>query len=73
MTRPLLLIHGLTDTNVPAVNTLRLSEALRAARLPHELLLLPGTGHQPIGSTLTGQLLDRQVRFLRRHCVGVDG
>lgn len=67
LTRPLLLIHGLTDTNVPAVNTLRLSEALRAARLPHELLLLPGTGHQPIGSTLTGQLLDRQVRFLRRH------
>jgi dipeptidyl-peptidase 4 len=73
LTRPLLLIHGLTDTNVPAVNTLRLSEALRAARVPHELLLLPGTGHQPIGSTLTGQLLDRQVRFLRRHCVGVDG
>ncbi|MET7689262.1 prolyl oligopeptidase family serine peptidase [Streptomyces sp. NPDC005483] len=67
LARPLLLIHGLTDTNVPPVNTLRLSEALRSAGRPHELLLLPGTGHQPIGSTLTGNLLDRQVRFLRRH------
>ncbi|GLP65238.1 peptidase [Streptomyces sp. TUS-ST3] len=67
LARPLLLIHGLTDTNVPPVNTLRLSEALRAAGRPHELLLLPGIGHQPIGSALTGELLDRQVRFLRRH------
>jgi dipeptidyl-peptidase-4 len=67
LARPLLLIHGLTDTNVPLVNTLRLSEALRAAGRPHDLLLLPGTGHQPIGSTLTGKLLDRQVRFLQRH------
>ncbi|MEU1480665.1 prolyl oligopeptidase family serine peptidase [Streptomyces sp. NPDC005760] len=67
LARPLMLIHGLGDTNVPPVNTLRLSEALRAAGRPHELLLLPGTGHQPIGSTLTGELLDRQARFLRRH------
>lgn len=67
LTRPLLLIHGLADTNVPPVNTLRLSEALKAAGRPHELLLLPGIGHQPIGSTVTRQFLERQVGFLRRH------
>ncbi|MFC8361493.1 prolyl oligopeptidase family serine peptidase [Streptomyces griseorubiginosus] len=71
LTRPLLLIHGLADTNVPPVNTLRLSAALRAAGRPHELLILPGIGHQPVGSTVTRQLLERQVDFLRRH-LGVE-
>ncbi|MEU6352944.1 prolyl oligopeptidase family serine peptidase [Streptomyces sp. NPDC047072] len=65
--RPLLLIHGLADPRVPAANTLRLSEALCAAERPHELLLLPGAGHQPIGSPLTVKLLHHQVRFLQRH------
>ena len=65
LTRPL-LIHGLADTNVPPVNTLRLSAALKAAGRPHELLVLPGIGHQQIGSTVTRQLLERQVDFLRR-------
>ncbi|MFF7280754.1 prolyl oligopeptidase family serine peptidase [Streptomyces griseorubiginosus] len=67
LARPLLLIHGLADTNVPPVNTLRLSAVLKAAGRPHELLLLPGIGHQPIGTTVTRQLLERQVSFLRRH------
>lgn len=67
LTRPLLLIHGLADTNVPPANTLRLSAALTAAGRPHELLILPGIGHQPIGSTLTRGLLERQAGFLRRH------
>lgn len=67
LTRPLLLIHGLADPNVPSANTLRLSEALRAAGRPHELLLLPGAGHQPVGSTVTEELLSHQVRFLQRH------
>lgn len=55
LARPLLLVHGLADTNVRPVHTLRLSEAL----------LLPGTGHQPIGTDLTGNLLGHQVRLLR--------
>lgn len=71
LTRPLLLIHGLADTNVPPVNTLRLSAALKDAGRPHEVLLLPGIGHQPIGSTVTRQLLERQVGFLRRH-LGIE-
>ncbi|MFF4044895.1 prolyl oligopeptidase family serine peptidase [Streptomyces sp. NPDC001816] len=67
LTRPLLLIHGLADTNVRPVHTLRLSEALLAAGRPHEVLLLPGTGHQAFGTDLTEGLLDHQVRFLREH------
>ncbi|WP_030908625.1 S9 family peptidase [Streptomyces sp. NRRL F-5126] len=67
LTRPLLLIHGLCDTNVHPANTLRLSEALLHAGRPHETLLLPGTGHRAIGGPLTEPLLRRQAQFLRRH------
>jgi len=65
--RPLLLIHGLTDDNVHPANTLRLSAALLAASRPHEVLLLPGTGHGAIGAAGTENLLWHQVRFLQRH------
>jgi dipeptidyl-peptidase-4 len=67
LTRPLLLMHGLADTNVYPANTLRLSSALLAAGRPHEVLFLPGVGHQALGSAVTEQLLWHQVRFLQRH------
>ena len=65
--RPLLLMHGLADENVFPANTLRLSAALLAAGRPHEVLLLPGVGHQAMGVPVTERLLDHQVRFLKRH------
>jgi dipeptidyl-peptidase-4 len=71
LTRPLLLIHGLADTNVFPVHTLRMSRALLAAGRPHETLLLPGIGHSAIGSEVTEPLLLRQLGFLRRH-LGVN-
>lgn len=71
LTRPLLLIHGLADDNVFPANTLRLSSALLAAGRPHEVLFLPGVGHQAMGEAITENLLWRQVRFLQRH-LGVD-
>jgi dipeptidyl-peptidase 4 len=67
LTRPLLLMHGLADTNVHPANTLRLSNALLAAGRPHEVLLLPGVGHQVMDGPVTEQLLRHQVRFLQRH------
>ncbi|MEU7305874.1 prolyl oligopeptidase family serine peptidase [Streptomyces sp. NPDC007206] len=67
LSRPLLLVHGLADKKVLPVHTLRLSDALLAAGRPHEVLLLPGTGHQPIGTDVTDGLLRHQARFLRRH------
>jgi dipeptidyl-peptidase 4 len=67
LTRPLLLIHGLADDNVHVANTLLLSRALLAAGRPHEVLLLPGAGHQAFGSAVAEHLLWHQVRFLRQH------
>jgi dipeptidyl-peptidase 4 len=67
LSRPLLLMHGLADTNVFPVNTLRLSSALLAAGRPHELVLLPGVGHQAMDQPVTESLLRRQVRFLQHH------
>lgn len=67
LTRPLLLMHGLADDNVYPANTLSLSRALLAAGRPHEVLLLPGVGHQAMGVSITENLLWHQVRFLQRH------
>ncbi|HEX5404749.1 MAG TPA: prolyl oligopeptidase family serine peptidase [Pseudonocardiaceae bacterium] len=67
LARPLLLVHGLADDNVYPVNSLRLSEALLAAGREHELLLLPGVGHQAMGVPVTEGLLTHQLRFLQRH------
>jgi dipeptidyl-peptidase-4 len=67
LSRPLLLIHGLVDSNVYPASTLLLSSALLAAGRPHEVLLLPGVGHQAMQSDITENLLMHQVRFLQRH------
>ncbi|KPH97735.1 peptidase S9B dipeptidylpeptidase IV domain protein [Actinobacteria bacterium OK074] len=66
LTRPLLLIHGLADTNVHPANTLRLSAALQTAARPHEVLLLPTSGHQPTGPQSTASL-QRQLTFFQAH------
>ena len=71
LTRPLLLIHGLADDNVHPANTLRLSSALVAAGRPHDVLLLPGVGHQAIGGAVTEDLLWHQVRFLRSSLIPI--
>jgi dipeptidyl-peptidase 4 len=67
LTRPLLLIHGLADGNVYPANTLRLSSALLAAGRPHEVLLVPGAGHQAMDAPAAENLLIHQARFLQRH------
>jgi dipeptidyl-peptidase 4 len=43
LTRPLLLIHGLTDDNVYFQHTLQLADALYLAGKPYELLPMLGT------------------------------
>jgi dipeptidyl-peptidase-4 len=67
LTRPLLLMHGLADTVVLPVHTARMVAALTAAGREHEVVYLPGIGHSAIGSAATGQILGRQLAFLRRH------
>lgn len=46
---PTLLVHGEQDTNVPVGESIRAHDALRAAGVPTELLLLPGEGHTIVG------------------------
>ena len=46
---PTLLVHGEQDTNVPVVESVRAHDALRAAGVATELLLLPGEGHTIVG------------------------
>jgi dipeptidyl-peptidase-4 len=43
LSRPLLIMHGLTDDNVYFENSVKLTQALLAAGKPYRLLLLPGT------------------------------
>jgi len=47
LSRPLLLMHGLTDDNVYFENTMKLTQALTLAGKPYSLMLLPGTHMLP--------------------------
>jgi dipeptidyl-peptidase-4 len=64
LTRPLLLIHGMTDDNVVVAHTLRMSAALLAAGRPHQVLPLSGTTHMPTNADTVSQLLRHQFAFL---------
>jgi len=64
LTRPLLLIHGMTDDNVVVGHTLRMSAALLKAGRPHQLLLLSGTTHMPTDADIVTHLLRHELVFL---------
>src|ERR1700722_12135992 len=64
LTRPLLLIHGMTDDNVVVGHTLRMSAALLAAGRPHQVLPLSGTTHMPTDADIVTQLLRHELAFL---------
>ena len=63
LSRPLLLMHGLTDDNVYFQNTVQLTQALIAAGRPYELLLLPGT-HQLSDPKLSARVAEARSDFL---------
>ncbi len=69
LTRPLLLIHGLTDDNVVVAHTLRLSGALTIAGRPHEVLPLSGVTHMTPQEEVAENKLLLELSFLRR-CLG---
>ena len=70
LSRPLLIVHGLTDDNVYFVNTVKLTQALLRADKPYELLLLPGTHMLPDPMLRTAEE-DRVIDFLAR-TIGVS-
>ena len=70
LTRPLLIIQGLADTNVWPSHAFRLSGALSAAGKPHELIALPGEGHSISDPRMIENLLHLELAFLRRSLLG---
>ena len=66
LSRPLLLIHGLTDDNVYFVNTVKLTEALTKAGRRYDLMLLPGT-HLLSDPTLRTRVDVARADYLAAH------
>jgi dipeptidyl-peptidase-4 len=63
LSRPLLLMHGMTDDNVYFENTVKLTQALIAAGRPYNLLLLPGTHLLP-DPLLRARVSEARAAFL---------
>jgi acetyl esterase/lipase len=62
---PILLMHGATDDMVPAAQSVRLAEALRAAGAAVELEIVPGATHFWNGADDIGGIISRSAGFLR--------
>jgi dipeptidyl-peptidase-4 len=67
LTRPLLLVHGLSDDNVFAAHTLQLSAALLAAGRPHAVLPLSGITHMASQEAVAAGLAEAQMDFFAQH------
>ncbi|MBB2200878.1 prolyl oligopeptidase family serine peptidase [Gluconacetobacter tumulisoli] len=63
LSRPLLIMHGLTDDNVYFENTMKLTQAFITAGRPYSLLLLPGT-HLLTDPRLRGRVSVAREAFL---------
>jgi dipeptidyl-peptidase 4 len=66
LSRPLLLIHGLSDDNVVVAHTLRLSAALLAAGREHTVLPITGATHMANDPAVAESLLLLELAFIRR-------
>jgi dipeptidyl-peptidase-4 len=66
LTRPMMLIHGLSDDNVVVAHTLRLSAALLAAGRQHTVLPLTGATHMANDQAVAENLLLLELEFIRR-------
>jgi acetyl esterase/lipase len=62
---PILLLHGTADDLVPAAQSIRLAEALRAAGASVELELVPGASHFWKGASDVPAIIRRSIEFLR--------
>ena len=65
LSRPLLVMHGLTDDNVYFENSYKLTQALLDAGKPYQLLLLPGT-HQLPDPLIRTRVGEARVGFMER-------
>jgi acetyl esterase/lipase len=64
---PFLLQHGVKDCTVAPGQSRALHEALRAVRVPSELVLVPGKGHggAPYDRALLDRFFDAHLRACR--------
>jgi dipeptidyl-peptidase-4 len=67
LSRPLLIIHGMTDDNVVVAHTLALSAALTVAGRPHQVLPLSGVTHMTPQEEVAENKLLLELDFLRTH------
>ena len=58
---PVLILHGLADTTVDHGQAQELDRVLGDRGVPHELILLPGVGHQFDFTTVKGRPLPRDI------------
>jgi len=63
---PFHIAHGTEDRFVPAAQSRQLADALRAAGVPVELALIPGSDHMWIDAPDPDAILDAAVDFARR-------
>jgi dipeptidyl-peptidase-4 len=70
LSRPLMLIHGLSDDNVVVAHTLRLSAALLAAGREHTVLPITGATHMANDEAVAENLLLLELAFIRRALTG---
>jgi dipeptidyl-peptidase-4 len=66
LSRPLLIMHGLTDDNVVVAHTLALSAALTAAGRPHQVLPLSGVTHMTPQPEVAENKLLLELDFLTK-------
>ncbi len=69
LTVPLLIIHGTADDNVYMTHSLKLSDALTRAGLPHDFLPLAGHTHMVAEPEIVEQLYTRIIRFFQHHLI----
>jgi len=69
LSRPLLIVQGVTDDNVHFEHSMKLTLALLKAGKPYDLLLLPGT-HMLADDLLRAKETERQMDFFAAHLGG---
>jgi acetyl esterase/lipase len=66
---PLFLANGDSDILVPADQPIRMSAALDAAHVPHQLVIVPNAGHD---ERLLPPVVEPSLQFLRQKLGGVE-
>jgi dipeptidyl aminopeptidase/acylaminoacyl peptidase len=72
LSAPLLVVHGGLDTNVPRTEAEQLVAALRDRGASHGYVVLPGEGHEILGTTNRAVFVGEVVHWLIRHLLDVD-